>query len=299
MKRFHHIVAYLSLNDSDATVLAWVSNIARLADASRISLVHAWRPVDIPQQVIERYPWLLEPGVKVAEERIEKLRADHLSTDAGVAVDVVVHEGNALGELLRVLLDTDADLVVCGRDGEDVYLSEKLARKAPCSLLTVPANASTEFKRVLAALDYSSYSRKALDVARAFAESGKAGLTIFHAFAVHWGQSRSTIPREEFVKDLKSFHEERLRTLAASLDLHGVEPEIHLRESALPPAAIARAVNEENHDLVTIGCRGHDAIYATLLGSTAEEILRTCPVPVVAVKKKASTKSFLAALRNH
>ena len=58
-------------------------------------------------------------------------------------------------------------------------------------------------------------------------------------------------------------------------------------------------MNEENHDLVTIGCRGHDAIYATLLGSTAEEILRTCPVPVVAVKKKASTKSFLAALRNH
>ncbi len=149
MKRFHPIVACLSLNDPDAGVLVWVPNITRLADASRVSSVHAWQPVDIPPGVMERYPRLLEPGVQVAEERIEKLRADRL------------------------------------------------------------------------------------------------------------------------------------------------------RESALPPTAMARAVSQENHDRVTIGCRGHDAIYATLLGRTAGAILRACPVPVVAVKKKASTTSFLASLRDH
>lgn len=297
MKRFNHIVAYLSLNDSDATVLAWTSNIARLAGSTAITLVHSWRPIDIPMDIRKRYPWLLEPGVAAAQQRIDKLITENLDVSQSVHVETVVRQGSALGDLLQILSDTEADLVVCGRDADDAFLAEKLARKAPCSLLMVPVHAGTEFERVLAALDYSSFSHEALDVARAFAESGQSRLTVFHAYEVPWGHSRTMIPRDQFVADLEAFHTSRLDALVASMDLHGIKPEIHLRESALPPAAIASAVNAEKHDLVTIGCRGQDAIYATLLGSTAEAILRSCPVPVVAVKAKASNKSFLEALQ--
>ena len=176
----------------------------------------------------------------------------------------------AFGEVLRVTVEGGADLVVCGRSPEEIQLGERLARKAPCSVLSVPADASPGFGRILAPVDYSAFSRQALDVALAFAQAGGVKLTAMHAFEVHWGHGRSALSREEFVADLREFHERRLREFVDETGRRGVEVEYLVRESALPGAAIADEVARGGHDLVVVGCRGHDAIYATLLGSTGE-----------------------------
>lgn len=297
MQRFQHIVVNLTLQDADAAVLSWTANLVRLARAKKVSVLHAWQPVDIPAELKERYPWLLEPGESMALKRMNALLDQYLRVDDGVEIVRVVYRGSPLGEVLRVAESGDADLVVCGRSVADVFLSEKLARKAPCSVLTVPPLGSTDFNRVMVPIDYSKYSRHALDVGLAFAMAEEAKLTVFHAFEVPWGQSRSTMSRGDFVRDLHQFHERKLREFVAEIGARGVEVDYQVRESLLAPTAIASAVEEGGHDLVIIGCRGHHAIYATLLGSTAESILHGCPVPVAAVKAKGSQASFLAALR--
>lgn len=296
MRRFQHIVTNLTLQDSDASVLEWTSNIARLSGSRKISVVYGWQPVDIPTELKERYPWLLEPGEDVALERMDALLKDHLKVEDEVEIERVVFQGSPLGEILDVTQKGDADLVICGKNASDLFLSEKLARKAPCSVLTVPPKSATTFGKVMVAVDYSEYSRNALDVALAFANAEEAKLTVFHAFEVPWGQSRATISREEFVKDLREFHSRELRRFIAEVGSRGVEIEYRIQESTIAPIAIASAVRDSGDDLVVIGCRGRHAIYATLLGSTAETILRECPVPVVAVKSKGSQKSFLAAI---
>ncbi|GAB5558626.1 MAG: hypothetical protein SynsKO_02730 [Synoicihabitans sp.] len=296
MRRFQHIVTNLSLQDSDAAVLRWTSNLARMAGSKKVTLMYGWQPVDIPPELKARYPWLLEPGEGVAQERMNSLIEENLDLADGVELNRVVFQGSPLGEILHVTQKEDADLVVCGRQVSDIFLSEKLARKAPCSVLTVPAETKTKFQRVMVAVDYSEFSREALDVGLAFAEAEGVALTVFHAFSVPWGQSRATISREEFVRELREFHEKELRAIVDEVGSRGVEVEYSLQESAIKPTAIASAVEEQGHDLVVIGCRGRHAIYATLLGSTAESILRECPAPVVAVKSKNSGKSFLSAL---
>jgi nucleotide-binding universal stress UspA family protein len=299
MKRFQHIVVNLSLKDTDASVLSWTSNLVRLANSGKVTVLHAWQPVDIPAELKERYPWLLEPGEDVAGQRMDELIAQHLQVDPTVQVERVVFRGSPLGEVLRVAESGDADLVVCGRSAADIFLSEKLARKAPCSVLTVPSFAGSDFDRVMVPVDYSEYSRQALDIALAFAAAEHAKLTVFHAFEVPWGQSRSTMARPDFVADLRIFHERRLREFVEEVGPRGVQIDFKIKESLLTSTAIASAVEEGGHDLVIIGCRGHHAIYATLLGSTAESILHGCPVPVVAVKAKGSQRGLLAALRGN
>lgn len=296
MRRFQHIVTNLTLQDSDAVALEWTSNIARLAGSRKITLMHGWQPVDIPAELKERYPWLLEPGEDVASKRMDALIKEHLKVGDDVEIERVVFQGSPLGEILEVTQKGDADLVVCGKNVSDLFLSEKLARKAPCSVLTVPPSSEISFRKVMVAVDYSDYSRSALDVALAFAQAEDASLTVFHAFEVPWGQSRSTISRKEFVAELKEFHGRELRRFVAEVGDRGVEVEYRIQESMIAPTALASAVTESGDELVVIGCRGRHAIYATLLGSTAETILRECPVPVVAVKSKGSQKSFLAAL---
>jgi nucleotide-binding universal stress UspA family protein len=82
----------------------------------------------------------------------------------------------------------------------------------------------------------------------------------------------------------------------AELAERGVSPGVRAAEAAPPSASLARAVTAEEPDLVVIGCRGYDAIYATLLGSTAEAVLRDCPAPVLAVKARVCRNSFATSL---
>jgi nucleotide-binding universal stress UspA family protein len=50
-----------------------------------------------------------------------------------------------------------------------------------------------------------------------------------------------------------------------------------------PAGAISKAANEEDVDLVVVGTRTRGALARTLMGSVADELLRTCPKPVMVV----------------
>ena len=114
-----------------------------------------------------------------------------------------------------------------------------------------------------------------------------------------WGEAKAKTTRPEIVTEFQKLHEARLQQLVAGVDTRGVPVNFHVTESESTPDAVNAAVTEADHQLVVIGCRGRHAIYATLLGSTAEAILHGCPVPVVAVKSKLEARGVLAALRGN
>lgn len=299
MQRFKNILINLSLRDEEVAVLNWCGAVARLGESENITALHTWEPVDVPDSLKSRYPWLQEPGREASSERMEALLAEHLRAPAVTAVNRVIKQGSSLGEALTIAEAGEVDLVVCGRSDEDIHLSERLARKAPCSVLSVPSSAPAKFHSVLVPIDFSNFSTQALEIAVAFAYSAGADLTLMHAFKLPRGQAKAVTTRPEVVSEFAEIHEARLKKLAASLDTRGVKVHIQVVESSSTPAAVNDVVEAGNHDLVIIGCRGRHAIYATLLGSTAEAILHGCPVPVVAVKSESAGRDILAALRNN
>ncbi len=297
MKRFQHLYVYLTLRDDDAAVLRWTSLIAGLADTTRVTLLHVWPPVEIPDVLKKQYPWLVAPGDDVARTRLDELVSQHLQLPEGTALETKVRQGNPLGELLAELSVQQPDLIIINRDTADFALAEKLARKAPCSVLGVPSSAPVKFKHVLAAFDFSDFSRHALDVAAAFASSSAARLSVLHAFEVPWGHQRALVSREQLADEMKTYLGAELARETAPLASRVAALDQHVVEAHLPSTAISRIVDEEKCDFVVIGCRGHGAIYATLLGSTAESILQKTAVPVLAVKQKGSSLSLLEQLR--
>lgn len=298
MQRFQRLLAALPLNDDDATVLAWTALVARLSGASGVSLLHAWNPVEIPAELRQRYPWLLEPGEQELRERMEATVAQYPVAPAGAAPVLHLRQGTQLGEILRVAEAEQSDLIVVARGPGEAALAEKLARKAPCSVLAVPAGTPARCDRVLAAVDFSSFSAGAVDVAAAFARAAGGALTLFHAYHCTWGHRRAAVPREEFAADLRAHYVQQLTDLSRRYSAQGLDVGAMVTESALPARAVADCAAEVASDLVAIGCRGHNAIYATLLGSTAESILRDCPRPVVAVKAKGNGSSLLQLMRD-
>lgn len=298
MQRFQRLLTALTLNDDDATVLAWTSLVARLSGARHLTCLHSWDPVEIPAALRQRYPWLLDPGEQELRERMTAGVAQHLTAPAGLAPTLHLRRGARLGEILRLAEEEQSDLIVVARGPGDAALAEKLARKAPCSVLAVPAGAPARCERVVGAVDFSPFSAGATEVAAAFARAAGGSLTLLHAYRCAWGHHRAAVPREELAADLRAHFLQELTLLSRHHAALGLEVGAMVTESALPARAIAEHAAHAGSDLVAIGCRGHHAIYATLLGSTAEAILRECPCPVIAVKPKGSGASLLQLMRS-
>jgi nucleotide-binding universal stress UspA family protein len=298
MKRFQHLYAFLDLRDDDQSLLRWVEKMAHMAAPSRVTLLHCWNALSIPAPVRQQYPWLLEPGEATLRARAEELVARHLrQLPPGTALEIVIKQGNTLATLLDELSRQQADLVVVKRDTGDFSLAEKLARKAPCSVLGIPTTALVKCEHILVPTDFSEYSRQALEIGCAFASASQARLSLLHAYEVPYGRQRAHCSDEQLAHDVKHYLAGEMDREAMWAAERGLPPTTHLVESALPAGAIARTAEQQGCDFVVIGCRGHGAVYATLLGSTAESILQRTPVPVLAVKAKGSGLSLLAQLR--
>ncbi len=292
MKRYKKILAVLTLQESDAAVLRWAAQIATWAESATVHCLFSWQPANVPEAIARNHPWLLEPGERAMHSHVAKLAAAELKLPHLCTVALDVRQGNPLSDALVESAKGEFDVIVVARNHADSSLAEKLARKAPCSVLAIPPDVRAECRGILAAVDFSTYSRAAVDVASAFALATGAPLTLFHVYRFDWGHQRALGVSDQLAADLRAHYIGELAKLSVELAASGVNVGTRVAPGALPAHGIAHAATESGCDLVVIGCRGHSAIYATLLGSTAESILRHSPRAVLAVKAKGSAPNW-------
>jgi len=73
-----------------------------------------------------------------------------------------------------------------------------------------------------------------------------------------------------------------LAPIAAALDAEGVGYERMLRLGD-PAHEIIRVANEWQADVIALGRHGHGGVLAILMGSVAQKVIATSPVPVLLV----------------
>jgi nucleotide-binding universal stress UspA family protein len=299
MKRFQNILVYLRLNETDEPVIRLASNLARSADATSVRFLHTVEAVDVPPQLKETYPWLMNPLDDAARERLDQVLAEDYKGPEGTASGEVVREKAPLNTMLRLLLDEPFDLVIVGEGigANPRDLAVKLARKAPCPVLFIPKDASGEISSVCAALDFSTYSRYVLDVGVAFSlAAGLDKIQCFHSYDVPHGYHKTGLPEGEIEQMIRDHAHKSLGALVAKVDLKGLSTDLNLVRSPLPAAALLRFADTTHQDLLVVGSRGNDAITATLLGSKAEEMILNSVRPILTVKEKGTGRSLLASL---
>lgn len=215
----------------------------------------------------------------------------------GVTVRALAREGGAIDTILKEATEWPADLVVMGTHGRSGFermllgsVSERVVRKAPCPVLTVPrrvAGTPRPFRRILCPVDFSASSLLALRHALSLAKEIGARLIVVHVLEMlpAWETDEDgVLELSEFRQRLEREARERLR--AAVPD--AARDQCVISESVVTGQAwkvILQVAVNQGMDLIVMGVRGRGAADLMLFGSTTQHVMRLATCPVLTIRE--------------
>jgi nucleotide-binding universal stress UspA family protein len=157
-----------------------------------------------------------------------------------------------------------------------------------------PEAAVYQMRHILVPTDFSEHSVYAFSLACDLARQNQAELLLLHVAAppgpeqVSFGEMARQQEPEHYYRRL--LQEMRQLFPAGARDV----PVQYLITEGEPVAEIDRVARARACDLIIVGTYGHNVLRRVLLGSTAEQLVRTAPCPVLVVKLPHSEKKTVA-----
>jgi nucleotide-binding universal stress UspA family protein len=267
---------------------------------ARITALHVYNPLFMPVPGLPLPEDRVIPAVEMQLVQGETAQCFRRATEAGIGLDVVIDVGQAVPEILARATSLPADLIVMGTHGASGFehlmlgsVTEKVLRKSPCPVMTVPPRARTTstlpFKRLLCAVDFSDPSLAALKLAFSLARESGAVLTLLHVVEWPWHEPPPPVldelPAEqgaalaEYRRYVETSATERLEALLPDAPRDRSTPRTRLVHGK-PYVEILRIAAADSVDLIVMGVHGRNAFDMMLFGSTTNHVVRgaTCPV---------------------
>jgi nucleotide-binding universal stress UspA family protein len=137
------------------------------------------------------------------------------------------------------------------------------------------------FDRIVIATDGSESVSRAVDVALDLATKFDAEVHVLYVVDAGEVESAPERVREDMREALTEDGEAALEAVATTADRDVVTA---IREGN-PASVIGEYAREQDADVVATGTRGRHGENRFLIGSVAERVVRTCPVPVLTVRQ--------------
>ena len=302
MVKIDRIVCPVDFSDFSRRALDYAVALARWYGA-RLTVLHVHHaPFSAATQLAPLAP--VEPVV-VTPIDLEQIRSriaafTPAEAQALVPVEPKAAEGDPAREILAEA--ASADVIVMGTHGRSGFerlvlgsVTEKVLRKATCSLLTIPLAAPPAgavpvlFRRIVAAIDFSSVSMSALRHAASLAAEVAAHLTVMHVIEAP-ERLELWIDGDEATSYVRRWTEGAERRLRGAVSDETREYAYVMQrvETGRAYREILRVADEQQADLIVIGAHGHGVLEAMFVGSTAQHIVRAAACPVLMVRQRSS-----------
>ena len=146
--------------------------------------------------------------------------------------------------------------------------------------------ATTQLKRILVPVDFSSSSNQALRYAVRLAQHFGSEITLLHIVQRTFIAPYPEVPPylDHIEADFENA-ERALQTLAATQPLKSSAIQTVVR-TGLAAHEIVEAARDLDSDLIVIATHGYTSWKHLCIGSTAERVVRAAPCPVFAVREK-------------
>jgi nucleotide-binding universal stress UspA family protein len=264
-----NLMAAIDFSEPSILALRHAEMIARRFDAE-LCAVHVI-PLSVP--ALYAYPvqsveWQTSQ-MRDAENRMRAL----VSQERGGAppLHFIAQCGHADEEILKLVHETNCDLLVIGSHGRRPFqrwflgsVASRMLRRTPIPMLTVTDAGRPEglsFKRILATTDFSDAARFGLEVAGSLARAFGSELTVVHVLADSAQQAAA----------------ESFPTNVAGVTVHKQVL------TGTPYRTIVHYAEENAFDLIVLGLQGKGFVERSLLGTTAERVIRSTRLPVLSM----------------
>lgn len=231
-----------------------------------------------------------------AHRHLQELAAE-LGRSRGITVLTRLTIGNPVDQITRHAEDVDARLLVTGTRGAGFFrgvvfgsTAERIAKRSSRPVLMVRQLPHEPYQRILVPVDFSEWSRSAIELARHIAP--QASLVLMHAVEVPFeGKMRIAGVTEDIVMRYRDTArreaQQRLRDLAADAGLDAERVRLSTPVGADPWMLIVQEEQEQDCDLVVIGRQGRHALDEFLLGSTTRMVVADGAADVLILSRRA------------
>lgn len=276
-----------------AKALRYAVALAMQFDA-KLSLLHALNPS--PSYTgMETIPIGLDDKQMTAnaEKRLQEFSAKHVPAD--VPITSLVRHGSTEREIANFAKENNIDLVVASthkhpRVSRALFggVTEHIVHRAPCPILIVREDehefvdsAMIRIERILAPVDFSETSRKALRYAVAIASQFNARILCLHVQEPEY--PKILFETESYERSQREVAEGKLEALVREVD--GAVPLESRLVTAVPERAIVELAREGEMDLIILGEHCRTGIFGRfMLGSTTDEVVKHAHCPILVVR---------------
>jgi nucleotide-binding universal stress UspA family protein len=305
------ILVGLDATSMDKTLIQFASFLAHTTSAESVHFVNVIKNTQLPSALRKEFPNLMEDAIKERKKVLEKTVIEHFDmTSQEIKVKISVEQGNLPSkEILKLAEKHNIDAIVVGRKqnlkGSSV-VTQRLARRATCSLLIVPEKDYTNMNRIMVATDFSKDSLVALEEALAVASRGKnegreVEVICHHVYQVPVGYHYTGKTYEECGDVMRQNAEKNYHKFISKVDTQNVKISalFSLDRNDNPVAVIYEKALELDINCIVIGGKGKAASTAFFpIGTNTEKLISMdATIPLLIVRPKHKNAGLMEMLQ--
>ncbi len=296
---FKKALVGLDLSTVDNDVVRYSFFIAQiLPSIEELIFVHI-----APPMVAEIAELSEERSMGVISEYIQQKIAPYVAP-RNVQIKIRVEQGDPLTQVLEISKQEQIDVVFLGRKSAEEgsnLLAKRLALKSLCSVWCVPEKAKAEIKRLFMPVDFSSFSKMAMDYALVFSQNIFIEIDLLHIYKPTTGRhvlQKSAEQMADVMEEGARLQYFDFMQQYDHLQIPMVTPLFaHDETRRLSEKICYTMAVEQNADLIMLGSRGRTEAAATLMGSFAEQLLReNATIPILILKGKRKNLNMMSAI---
>jgi nucleotide-binding universal stress UspA family protein len=301
MYQIKKLIVCLDQSALDATLVRFASFISNVNQTKKIYFTNVIRNLNIPKDVLEEFPHLIDNMVEERKAQMKEVVENNFGNDENVEFSYVVKEGQLSKKILKLAHEKSADMILVGRKvtlpGTGV-VSQRLARRASCSLLIIPEKAEPKMEKLLVPSDFSDYSKDAMEEAIMIVEKygGNTEIVCQNVFTVPSGYHFTGKSYAEFTAIMLMHAEINFKKFIRKIDTKNIKitPVYTQDEDDDPVEDILAKAKEIKADAVIIGAKGRTAATALFIGSMAERLIQlNDEFPLLVTRPKGKNAGIL------